>query len=162
MNRLMLAVSCLAIGILSDRAWIHWAGERAKAEMIPKEPQAQVVPSVRAKLHNIVMPVIDFESITQEEAVDFMRARTNELCEREAHAKPINFIILNPDGLFYRVQELRLKDTPTDEVCERIAQVMNVQVRFEENAVVFDAVRPISTIRPLKSKSGQEFLGQDH
>ncbi|NIP93848.1 MAG: hypothetical protein GWO24_10495, partial [Akkermansiaceae bacterium] len=50
------------------------------------------------KLKNIVIPVVDFDDTTVEEAIDFLRQRSRELdkWEIDLEKKGINFVIRKP------------------------------------------------------------------
>ena len=52
---------------------------------------------LRAKINNIVIPLVDFDNATVEEALDFLRLRARELDPAEAESRRgIGFIIRKP------------------------------------------------------------------
>ncbi|MCW1913671.1 hypothetical protein OJ996_08800 [Luteolibacter sp. GHJ8] len=113
------------------------------------------------KLNEIVIPVIDFEDISVEEAVDFLRLRSRELDrkERDPARKGISFVIRKPrtggsgdaaldadaagglgttiDPGALRIRELRLRNVPLAEVLKYMCGGTKLRYKVDEFAVTF-------------------------
>lgn len=71
-----------------------------------REPESAAARHIREKLETIVIPIVDMEDTSVEEAVDFLRVRANELDPtfREPHLGSIRFTKLTPgDPGEYRI-----------------------------------------------------------
>jgi bla regulator protein blaR1 len=79
------------------------------------------VSPIRQKLNSIILPVVDFEGTTLQEAVDFLRSRSRELdaTELDPELKGLNFVIHNrtsrrwpaEDSLNLRAQNISIMQT---------------------------------------------------
>jgi len=108
------------------------------------------------KLKNIVIPVIDFEDTSVEEAIDYLRVRSIELdtLELDPTKKGINFVIRKPqggaaaeDGLdagggaaaaapgAARINELRLRNVPLAEALNYICEATRLRWSVDDFAV---------------------------
>ncbi|MGE9270735.1 MAG: Amuc_1098 family type IV pilus outer membrane protein [Verrucomicrobiales bacterium] len=107
------------------------------------------------KLRNIVIPIIDFEDTSVEEAIDYLRVRSIELdtFELDPEKKGINFFIRKPqneggldDGLdpggsgagdlgTQRIAELRLRNVPLAEALNYICEATRLRWSVDEFAV---------------------------
>jgi general secretion pathway protein D len=117
---------------------------------------------ITEKLRRIVIPVINFEDITVEEAIDFLRLRAAELdvMETDPTKKGINFVIRRPragaaapvdagldadagDGLplaggdpgALRVRELRMRNVPLAVALKYICDATRLRYRVDDFAV---------------------------
>lgn len=110
------------------------------------------------KLRNIIVPVIDFEDTSVEEAIDYLRVRSIELdtFELDPERKGINFFIRTPnaaggaldDGFdadgggggggevgTTRISELRLRNVPLAEALNYICKATRLRWSVDEFAV---------------------------
>ena len=108
------------------------------------------------KLKNIVIPIIDFEDTSVEEAIDYLRVRSIELdtLELDPTKKGINFVIRKPreaaaaeDGLdaggggaaaapgAQRIPELRLRNVPLAEALNYICESTRLRWSVDDFAV---------------------------
>ncbi|MEM9236140.1 MAG: Amuc_1098 family type IV pilus outer membrane protein [Verrucomicrobiota bacterium] len=104
------------------------------------------------KLRNIVIPIIDFEDTSVEEAVDYLRVRSIELDTDtiDPSQKGINFVIRKPrgggdDGLdagggaaevgTARINELRLRNVPLAEALNYICEATRLRWSVDDFAV---------------------------
>ncbi|GAA5482930.1 hypothetical protein [Haloferula sargassicola] len=109
---------------------------------------------VLQKLKNIVIPVIDFEDTSVEEAIDFLRVRSIELdtIEADPSKKGINFFLRRPrggggsfqtgvdDGGYIepgdqRIAELRLRNVPLSEALTYICEATRLRWSVDDFAV---------------------------
>jgi len=107
---------------------------------------------IARKLREIVLPVIDFEDTTLEEAVDFLRLRCIELDAKEADPikKGVNFVVaptkepvVGPlaDGTPEtgikgpRIQSLRLRNVPLGGALKYICQASGTRFEIDDHAV---------------------------
>ncbi|MFC7336521.1 Amuc_1098 family type IV pilus outer membrane protein [Haloferula chungangensis] len=106
------------------------------------------------KLKNIIIPIIDFEDTSVEEAIDYLRVRSIELdtWEMNPDLKGINFVIRKPraggaadDGLgadagggdvgTARINELRLRNVPLAEALNYICEATRLRWSVDDFAV---------------------------
>ena len=95
------------------------------------------------KLKRIVIPRIDFEDTTVEEAIDFLRLRSSELdtTELDPTKKGLNFVIRRPrdgsgfDPASLRIKELRLKNVPLSVALKYIADQTKMRYKVDDFAV---------------------------
>jgi hypothetical protein len=107
---------------------------------------------IARKLREIIIPVIDFEDTSLEEAVDFLRLRCIELDANEADAvkKGLNFVIAPAkepavDPFAERAPEagiksplipsLRLRNVPLGEALKYICQATGTRFEVDDHAV---------------------------
>lgn len=108
---------------------------------------------ITRKLREIIIPMIDFEDTSLEEAVDFLRLRCMELDTKEADPakKGLNFVMApskdlvladpltagTPDagigGL--RIRALKLRNVPIGEVLKYICQATGTRFEVDDHAV---------------------------
>lgn len=105
------------------------------------------------KLRNIIVPIIDFEDTSVEEAIDYLRVRSIELdtFELDPEKKGVNFFIRRApagggadDGLdagggsapgTQRISELRLRNVPLAEALNYICEATRLRWSVDEFAV---------------------------
>ena len=107
---------------------------------------------IALKLRGIVIPVIDFEDTTLEEAVDFLRLRCVDLDADEADPvkKGVNFVVAptqepavdpfaegSPKAGIKgpRIQSLRLRNVPLGEALKYICQASGTRFEIDDHAV---------------------------
>ncbi|NNC88969.1 MAG: type II and III secretion system protein [Akkermansiaceae bacterium] len=134
--------------------------------------QAGGVVYITNKLKNIIIPVIDFEDTTVEEAVDFLRQRASELdtFELDPTKKGINFVVrkgrvsggggvdaeldaeaglLGTDPGASRIKELKLRNVPIATVLDYIGAQAKLRYKVDEFAV---------TLLPLSAGEGEDLV----
>ncbi len=108
------------------------------------------------KLRSIVIPVIDFEDTSVEEAIDFLRLRSRELdvATSDPSRKGINFVVRKPkagavvdgsdDGATLggsrdpgalRIKELRLRNVPLGEALKYICEATRLRYKIDDYAI---------------------------
>ena len=113
---------------------------------------------IMAKLRTIVIPTIDFEDVSVEEAVDFLRLRATELdkTELDPARKGLNFVIQRPaakpasaagvtpgdklpstvaDPGTIRIKELRLRNVPLSVALKYICDSTRLRYKVDDFAV---------------------------
>ena len=94
---------------------------------------------ITEKLRMIIIPRIDFEDTTVEEAIDFLRLRAAELDtnELDPSKKGINFVIRKAHGEseIPRIKELRLKNVPLATALKYIADQTKLRIKSDDFAV---------------------------
>jgi general secretion pathway protein D len=116
---------------------------------------------INEKLRRIVIPRIDFEDTTVEEAIDFLRMRSSELdtLELDPARKGVNFVVRRPraaplaapdaglepgeggalsataDPLLLRVTELRLRNIPLIQALNYICEQTKLRMKVDDFAV---------------------------
>jgi predicted Ser/Thr protein kinase len=109
-------------------------------------PAALPTSPLAGKLQHIVLPLIDFEDTSLEEAVDFIRLRVKEGDgdETDPAKKGFNLLIQLPAGFagkpgesaFPRIKELRLRNVPVGEALRYLCDATGTRYRLDESAVV--------------------------
>ncbi len=99
---------------------------------------------ITRKLQNIIIPRIDFEDTTVEEAIDFLRQRAAELdtTELDPARKGINFVIRRPrnadggsDPGARRVRELRIRNVPLATALKYICDQTKLRFKVDDFAL---------------------------
>jgi hypothetical protein len=108
---------------------------------------------ITRKLREIIIPVLDFENTTLEEAVDFLRLRCIELDANEAVAtkKGLNFVMVPFKDLVLvdplaagtpktgigglRISSLKLRNIPIGEALKYICQATGTRFEVDDHAV---------------------------
>lgn len=122
----------------------------------PRVDQTGVV-YINNKLRSIIIPVVDFDTTTVEEAIDFLRQRSRELdsTELDQDRKGINFVIrkarveggtpdetldaegglgtVNPGST--TIRELKLRNVPISTVLQYICDQAGLRYKVDEFAV---------------------------
>jgi general secretion pathway protein D len=127
--------------------------------------------NIEFKLKNMIIPVVDFDDTTVEEAIDFLRQRAQELdkWELDPVKKGINFVIRKPrigggapdaeldvegglgaiDPGSARVKELKLRNVPLASVLQYICEQARLRFKVDDFAV---------TLLPIGSAEGEDVL----
>jgi len=97
------------------------------------------------KLKTIILPKVEFEDTSLEEAVDFLRVQSKELdtAETDPSRKGVNFVIRlprpapggNPAPGSLRVKELRLRNVPLDVTLKYICESTRLRYKVDDFAV---------------------------
>ena len=99
------------------------------------------------KLRSVVIPVIDFEDLSLEEAIDYLRVRSIELDpELDPDLKGVNFVVRKPagggGGLLdgggvgdARIERLFLRNVPLSEALNYICEATRLRWSVDEHAV---------------------------
>lgn len=118
-------------------------------------PTKMGVAFLQQKLNNIVIPLVDFDNTTVEEALDFLRLRAREIDPDGS----INFIIRKPsltggsssdegddslsgaadagaDPGSLRIRELKLRDVPLGTVLQYICDATRLRYKLDEHSVI--------------------------
>ena len=111
---------------------------------------------IRRKLQNIIIPVIDFQDVTVDQAIDILRQRTRELdsIQLDPAKKGVNFVVRTPTvmgsgiddeaGEFggaaqpgsKTISSLQLRNVPLEVVVKQICDVTQLRYKVEEHAVI--------------------------
>lgn len=140
-----------------DRAWEMAVATEAPVFNTPGETggPATGVAFLQQKLNEIIIPVVDFDNTSVEEALDFLRLRAREI---DTDGTGLNFIIrkpslnteggddlggdslddgggaVNPGAL--RIKELKLRDVPLGTVLQYICDATRLRYKLDEHSVV--------------------------
>jgi hypothetical protein len=146
----VLCLAALAIGLFSPLACL--ADEAVQA---PAAKNKAVESLVMKKLNEIIIPLIDFEDCSLEEAIDFMSSRVRELdtAEKNPANRGISFIIRKPvvqakqleeaaaGGLLLedqggpRIRELRLANVPAGSALKYMCMLTNMKLSIGERGI---------------------------
>lgn len=121
------------------------------AEMIEGEPDdfglsangsvgpSDGVPYITEKLRRIVIPSIDFENTTLEEAIDFLRFRAEELdtLELDPSKRGISFVIHGNRQNPIIIDELKLRNVPLAVALKYIGDKTKMRYKVDDFAVTF-------------------------
>lgn len=149
---LSTTLACLALSF--SIAFAEPQAPPAKAAPRPLTPQEEKVAeglrraAIENKLKQIILPSIQFEDITVEEAVDFLRVRSVELdvTEKDPAKKGVNFVIIGgkaKNGMEEPskrvIKNLQLKNIPLEVAIRYICELTNLKSSIDAYSV---------TIRP--------------
>lgn len=140
---------CTAVLVAGGLSFSPVAAEEktpAKATEDKKEPswiegEQEVIPVVGAmtmfKAKNIIIPVIDFDESTLEEAVDFLRLRSKELdrIEADPNKKGLNFVVIGAETAKRVIPRLQLKNVPLASALDFICQQTETSYEAGEFAI---------------------------
>jgi hypothetical protein len=117
-------------------------------------PQSGGLAFIRNKLKSIIIPRIDFEDVTVEEAVDFLRLRAQELdtLELDPARKGISFVVRKPrvsagdagldagfpgggDPGALRIRELKLRNVPLSDALKYICDATKLRFKIDDYAI---------------------------
>jgi len=89
------------------------------------------------KLRRIIIPRIDFEDVTLEEALHFLRARASELdsLELDPAKKGINIVSRGPAISSLRIPELKLRNVPLAVAIKYICDATKMRYKVDDYAV---------------------------
>lgn len=112
---------------------------------------------IRRKLQNIILPVVDFQDVTVDQAIDIIRQRARELdtLELDPEKKGVNFVVRTPtvtggaaddEGASEfggsakpgskTIGTLELRNVPLEVVIKQICDVTQLRYKVEDYAVV--------------------------
>lgn len=109
------------------------------------EPLNQAAHAVlQNKLDTIIIPVIDFENTSIEEAIDYLRIRAMELDpEADRKKKGVNFVIMRPAnaGGEQNIKALRLRNVSLGTALENICAQANFRSTVGNEAVILSPMK---------------------
>lgn len=117
-------------------------------EVVPAAPAADAgMTAIIEKLNSIIIPRLDFEDTTIEEAINFLRMRAMELDVKELDPmkKGLNFVIRKPHpapagvAADLKIRELRLKNVPLGMALKYICDQTNLRYTVDDTAVVLSS-----------------------
>jgi bla regulator protein blaR1 len=99
--------------------------------------------TILKKLNDIIVPRIEFEDVSLEEAVDFLRTKSVEMdgSEEERASKGVGFVIRKAPGAagghedVPRVTELRLSKVPLGSILKYVCMATNHRLAIGERAI---------------------------
>lgn len=101
-----------------------------------------------SKLRSIIIPSIDFEDVSLEEAAEQLRQKSREfdIQEVDPSRKGVNFVVRLPSGgpSQMRIKKLQLQNVPLATVLKYICDSSRLRYKVEEYAVVFTAMTETS------------------
>ncbi len=143
-----------------DRAWeiavapnVNFSGP----SNTPTQQEISGATYIRRKLQNIVLPVVDFEDVTVDQAIDILRQRARELdtLELDPNKKGVNFVVRTPTVVgaaaddestsefggpakpgSKTISSLQLRNVPLEVVVKQICDVTQLRYKVEDYAVV--------------------------
>jgi hypothetical protein len=110
--------------------------------------------NITEKLKRIIIPRMDLQDTTVEEAIDFLRLRAAELdaTELDPARKGLNFVIIRTgantapasggDPALRRIRELRLRNVPLAVAIKYVCDQTNLRCRIDDFAVTLEAAAP--------------------
>lgn len=140
-----------------DKAWEMAVPADVPEEMLSSNPigtPTSGVAYLQQKLNSIVIPLVDFDNTTVEEALDFLRLRAREI---DPDGTGLNFIIRKPtlvgggadegddtldgdDGgsspASLRIKELKLRNVPLGTALQYICDATRLRYKLDEHSVV--------------------------
>ncbi|MFD0893980.1 hypothetical protein KBB96_11195 [Luteolibacter ambystomatis] len=119
----------------------------ATVDQVLSEPRVTGASYIGQKLRAIIIPSIDFEDMTLEEAAEQLRRKSREFdtVEIDPSRKGVNFVVRFPSGTppetrEMRIKKLQLQNVPLGTVLKYICGSSRLCYKVEEYAVVFTAL----------------------
>jgi bla regulator protein blaR1 len=112
------------------------------------------------KLNSIIIPRLDFQDTTVEEAIDFLRLRSAELdtAETDPSKKGVNLLIVpprpGPEGAAAKrltIAELKLRNVPLGRAIQYICELTHLQYKVDDTAVILGA-KEAANAQPAEAK----------
>lgn len=112
------------------------------------EEQKQTIQKaiIAKRLKGISIPAVNFEEVTVEDAIDFLRAKAQYMIknsEGKEISQRFNFIIIDPKHKDAKnppslrvIQELRLENIPADALLNYICEMTGLRWKIEPHAIV--------------------------
>ncbi len=94
---------------------------------------------MRAKLQHIILPVVDLQDVTVDQAIDLLRSRTRELdtLELDPMKKGINFVVRSPNQPSSKtIRSLQLRNVPLEVALRQICDMTQLRYKLEDGIVV--------------------------
>ncbi len=136
----MKTIAIVSIGIAATTLGLSSLGfsEAPKAvENAPEIAQKPGQPDIEAKLRQTIIPRIDFEDTSLEEAIDFLRLRGAEI---DPPTKGMNFVIQSlPEGSPH-IAQLRLRNAPLGVVLKYVCEATKMTYVVDEYAVTITPI----------------------
>ena len=151
----MKTIAIVSLGIAASTFGLSSLGfsEAPQAvENAPEQSQKPAESEIESKLRRIIIPRIDLEDCSLEEAIDFLRLRAKELdiTENDPAKKGVNFVIRSSrpavekgdgaDPASAIIAELRLRNVPLAEVLRYICEAARRSYKVDEFAVTIGPV----------------------
>ena len=123
---------------------------------------------ILSKLKSIMIPMIDFEGVTLEDAIEFLRQRTFELDDENPSKRGLNFVIQGTPK--EEVIHLELKNIPLSVALDYICQKTGMRYKVGEFAVtllprdideVEMFIRSFTVAADFMSQLGDETKGEE-
>ena len=117
----------------------HEAIPPIKIDVEEKAPENPAKAAIEKKLKTIVIPRLDFEGTSLEEAIDFLRLRAAELDTNESdpEKKGFNIVVKMPEGKpMPLINSLRLRNVPLGVALKYICDLAAVRYEVNEFAIV--------------------------
>lgn len=139
----MKTIAIVSIGIAATTFGLSTLGYSEAPKAVEQAQKPAGPGKLEEKLNRIIIPKVDFENTTLEEAVDFVRARCFELdtTELDPAKKGVNFIIRRMGGAAdpstLRVKELRATNVPLAMVIKYISEQTQTTYKVDDRAVMF-------------------------
>lgn len=119
-----------------DKAW-ELDARNSPAPLAASSESSSGAEYLTEKLRRIVIPRIDFEDVSLEEAIDFLRARSMELdsLELDPAKKGINILCRGPAASSARIGQLKLRNIPIAEAIRYLCDATKMRFRVDDYAV---------------------------
>jgi len=118
-------------------------GEKGSAMLAAPKTVAQI-----QKMDRIILPRVQFQEATIEEAIEFLRMKSRDLDTSSSSGGGVNMILRNADAPSNTKISLDLKDVPLSEALRYVTELAQMKYKVESNAVL---------IVPLSEDSSQMY-----
>ena len=119
----------------------------------PTAPKKDAEKNATNSIAKIVIPSIDFQNCSLQEATDFLRV----ISQGVEDGKPINYVLHLSPKFDQKIDSLKLKDIPHDALLKFIAEKTGTKYYYEKHTILFSdlAVRPTQETN-LIAKHGKD------
>jgi beta-lactamase regulating signal transducer with metallopeptidase domain len=139
----MKTIAIVSLGIAATTFGLSTLGYSEAPKAVEQAQKTAGPGKLEEKLNRIIIPRIDFENTSLEEAVKFLRDRCAELdtTELDPAKKGVNFTIRRMGGAAdpstLRIKELRVANVPLAEVIKYISEQTQTTYKVDDRAVIF-------------------------
>ncbi len=123
------------------------------------KPPAVTKPTTQLRAEAIILPKVEFQDASLDEALEFLRIKSKDL---DPEKKGINIIVVKPKESGGASVSLELKDIPLIEALRYVAELSGLELRFDEHSAILEAPKkeqaapkaaPAPAIAPERAKT---------
>lgn len=93
--------------------------------------------SIQQKLRTLIVPLVDFDSVSMAEVVEFLRIRSRDL---DPAKKGVGFVLHASPELQGKTLTLQMSSVPLEEVLRQAVQLVGAAYRVDEHAVIITSL----------------------
>ncbi len=125
-------------GLVDLKSTIEPHAVAIRAAQDERTPSHGKKPSIQGRMERTILPTVQFQDASLEEAVEYLRVNRGCLdsSEGEIAVAPLNFVIYLREGAKRSPVSLYLRDIPLSEALRYCAEISDVKLRYDPFAVM--------------------------